>query len=665
MKNCLSFSFIVFTFYGFLFAQEAVPFKVHNEFYIYGDATVIGNNILSKDIKEPFNDTSLTNDDIDMVFVDIDNDPSTFSSSSASLKLPKNHKKIVYAALYWTATYSYEQGYRQESAGQFLFQGKRAHQRDDIDNIKLKLPNGDYKNINGTVIFDGDQNTAFALNSPYVCVADVTRLLKNADSVNGDYTVANVKATKGFVSGGSAAGWLLYVVYETPTKNPKYITTFNGFAHVSDAPLKIKFNNFKPLEKGEIHTKLTFAALEGDSALTEDECLLVNRVSKRVSLLSTKERPSNNFFNSKITYSDNLFNNRYPKSENTLGFDIVSVDVPNKSQPIIDNTTTEIEMAFNTESDRFYLFFTAFQTEISKTFYEENKSNMVSETVEMDKAKDVVVIEKPKKEKIKQEQLKKEKIEQAQPSKEKIKQVLPREEKALKESVSEVKKPSEIKGVKAKETKPTQIKKPSTVAIVVIEKTKKPTNITQEVYAPKEELPIAESYIPVIEKKEKPLPIWLQKKQTDEVVTIADTNVYEPVATLQQPRLSPNSLVMNRENYEKLLTKEDYVYETQKFKRILNQEVTLVDGVTKGYYVIAGLLYDLDYAIEYQKELQDQGVNSKLFKDVSQGKFYVYLFNSENFYDVFMLRKAFIKSKFLEQVWILNINVEKQVIKKL
>ncbi|AUC82971.1 hypothetical protein [Lacinutrix sp. Bg11-31] len=628
IKNCLSFSFIVFTFCGLLYAQEAVPFKVQNEFYIYGDATVIGNNILSKDVKEPFNDTSLTNDDIDMVFVDIDNDPSTFSSSSASLKLPENHKKIVYAALYWTATYSYEQGYKQESNGQFLFQGKRVTKRDDIDDIMLKLPNGEYKNINGTVIFDGDQDTDFALNSPYVCVADVTRLLKNTKSVNGDYTVANVKATKGFVAGGSAAGWLLYVVYETPTKNPKYITTFNGFAHVSNAPLKIKFNNFKALEKGEIKTKLTFAALEGDSALTEDECLLVNRKSKRVSLLRTESRPKNNFFNSKITDSDNILSNRYPKSENTLGFDIVSMDVPNESEPIIDNTTTEIEMAFNTESDRFYMFFTAFQTEISKIFYEEKTSNIVEETIEIDKTKSVVLeVEKPKEEKKKR------------------------------------KKPIQKERIKKEKKK--QIKVPATAVQVKVERTKTPVSIIQDVYTPKEELYKVENYTPVLEKKKKPLPIWLQKNQPDEILSDLETGVYQPNVTLKQPIFSNNSLVMNRENYEKLLTKEDYVYETQKFKRILNQEPALIDGVTKGYYVIAGLLYDLDYAISYQEELKDQGVNSKLFKDVSQGKYYIYLYNSENFYDVFMLRKAFIKSIFLKQVWILNINIEKQVIKKL
>ena len=184
-------------------------------------------------------------------------------------------------------------------------------------------------------------------------------------------------------------------------------------------------------------------------------------------------------------------------------------------------------------------------------------------------------------------------------------------------------------------------------------------------YTSKAELSETKNYKPVEVEKDKPLPIWLQKKQNVEIISTINKNVYQPDITLKQSNYHTKSLIMNRENYEKLLTKEDYVYETQKFKRILNQEPSLINGVEKGYYIIAGLLYNLDYAINYQKELQDKGVNSKLFKDVSEGKFYVYLFNSENFYDVFMLRKAFIKSEFLEQVWILNINIEKQVIKKL
>lgn len=621
MKNQLLVLFIAIAIVGKIKAQEAIPFKTQNEFYIYGDAVVIGNNILSKNAIEPFNDLSFVNDDIDMKYVDIDNDESTFSSSAAYLNLPENHSKIKYAALYWSATYSYEQGYRQESNGQFLFQGKRVKDRKPISKIKFKLPNDSYKSITGNVIFDGANETAFTLNSPYVCMADVTKLLQSTKTVNGSYTVANINATKGFVSGGSAAGWLLYVIYEAPTKNPKYITTYNGFAHVSGEPVKLKFSNFKALEKGDVSTSVTFAALEGDIALNEDECILVNQQSKRVSLLSTNNRPRNNFFNSKITIDDELFTKRTPNSENTLGFDIISKNISKDSQPIVDNNTTEIEMAFNTESDRFYLFFTAFQTEISKTNYNENKTIEILE----DESK-FVNKSKPVKDK--------------KPEKEPIK----------------TSNKEEIAFTPAKSTQAvTNTKKIKT-------KVSKP-----EVFTPKKEAQLKvtntdNTYKP--NREEKPLPLWLQKKDGINQTPVND-NIYKPEGIVLQENRPENALVLNRENYKKVLTPEDYVYETQSFKRVLNQDPTYIQGLEKGYYIIASLSTDLDESIAYQNELKSKGVNSKMFKDVPNSKYYLYLFNSENFYDVFMLRKAFIKSPFLENVWILNINIDAKIIKKL
>lgn len=618
-------SLVIFSFSCCLLAQEAIPFKIQNEFYIYGDAVVVGNNILSKDAKAPFNDIAITNDDIDMVFVDVDENENTFSSSSASLLLPKNHKKIKYAALYWSATYSYEKGYRQESAVQFLFQGKRITKRDKISNVKLKLPNQTYKDIKGKVIFDGARDATFTLNSPYVCMADVTKLLRNTNTVNGVYTVANVIATEGFVSGGSAAGWLLYVVYEAATKKPKYITTYNGFAHVSNAPVKLRFSNFKSPEKGEVKTGLTFAALEGDSVLKEDECVFFNASTKRALLLSTNERSRNNFFNSKITYQNTNQGKRIPNSENTLGFDLISLNIPESSQPLVDNNTNEVEMVFNTESDRFYLFFTAFQTEISKTYYEKNKEEKTIAVAEV----------KPKKRKgIKKTHLKKEPLKTNNQSVSK------------KEAVENKRQLAENQKLKIKSQKEDkrifQIKR-------AVEKPENKTLMSKTVY------------IPEAVKKEKTLPIWLKEKQTEKKED--EGSVYQPQGT--HIRSIKSGLVMNRENYEKLLTKEDYVYETQKFIRVLNQEPTFIEGVNKGYYIIADIVYDFDSAVETQKELIEKGVNSKIFKDASHEKYYIYLFNSENFYDVFMLRKAFIKSPFLEAVWILNINIQKQLIKKL
>lgn len=662
---------IFFAFTKLTTAQVTLPFKAQKEFYIYGNATVIGNTIMGKDAITSFNDISLTNDDIDMTYTDIDQDDTTFSSSSAILELPANHTKIKYAVLYWAATYSYERGHRQESGGQFLFQGKRVKNRSAISKIKFKLPGTDtYKNINGDIIFDGANDKAFSLNSPYVCQADVTKLLKHAKETNGEYTVANVTATQGFVSGGSAAGWLLYVVYEAPTKNPQYITTYNGFAHVGSDAVKVTFDNFMALEEGEINTSITLSALEGDSALIDDEILISNPVLKRMMLLSTNQRSRNNFFNSKITRDDSEFISRNPASINTLGFDIATVSIPNQSQPIIDNNTQKVDLIFNTRSDRFYLFFTAFQTEISKVFYEQQQQKertLVAAVSQQQRAEDT----KAKKARTKAEnsleaeelleKKKKDKLVNKEGEVSSYKKPAPKmtEFKPKKEpNVAKVQQP--LRASKINEEKDLSSKSKTSKVWVVDAPKKEDVFVSRpSSKPPKTEQRRAIDYSQ--ETSDKPLPIWLKQKQK---VAPKDDKIYRPKGQILPESPGYNSLALNRDNYEKLLTVEDYIYETQTFKRVLNQESTILEDVESGYYIIATLVYDFDEAIRYQNELKSKGVNSKIFKG-NGNSYYVNLYNSDNFYDVFMLRKAFIKVDFLSKVWILNINIKKGGLKKI
>ena len=366
---------IFISMFSFTYAQQTVPFTTQKAFYIYGDAAVIGNNILSKDKQEPYNDYLLTNDDIDMVYVDIDQDKTTFSSSSANLKLPDNQSKIAYAVLYWSATYSYIKGTRREEDAQFYFQGNRQKNRSLINKVKLKLPGENYQNITGNVLFDGAKSPAFALNAPYVCFADVTKQLQEAKQVNGEYTVANINATQGFVAGGSAAGWMLYVVYEAPTSKPKYITTFNGFSHIGNQPEIISLDEFKTPDKGATSTAIVLATLEGDSALSGDQCIVANPATNKAWQLQAVNRDKDNFFSSQITSISTANTVRYPNSSNTLGFDLATVTLPNNDEAVIVNGTEKVDLIFNTKQDRFYLFFTAFNTEISESFLKEIQSN--------------------------------------------------------------------------------------------------------------------------------------------------------------------------------------------------------------------------------------------------------------------------------------------------
>lgn len=397
MKNSL---IIIFFLFGFkiLFAQEGLfikddlsvdgkNFKLINEFYIYGDAKVIGNSILSEHKSNNFNGTKTDNDDIDMKYIDVDDNDETFSSSKATLQLPNNFKKISYAGLYWSATYSLEEGKRKKSRRGDKFKGdNRANKA--INTIKFKTPNSAYFDVTGDVIYDGASNNIYEANSPYVCYANITELLRKTEVLNGEFMVANINASRGYISGGSAGGWMLYVIYQAPTDNPKYITTYNGFASVNKDLVDISFENFKSIDQGEVKTSLVLSALEGDSNLQFDECAIIKRDSTYYNLKNENREPFN-FFNS--TISSDL--ERFPNSKNTLGFDIATLEIPNENNAIIDNNTTETTLRFKTKADEFYLYFTAFKTEIKQTLFElafyDQENEIILETEETETVNNV------------------------------------------------------------------------------------------------------------------------------------------------------------------------------------------------------------------------------------------------------------------------------------
>ncbi len=154
-----------------------------------------------------------------MRYIDIDNDTTTFSSSSADLVVPNpNCYEIRYAALYWGAV--------------------ERDSNQDFTNVKFKGPSGGYVDVAGNIIYDRTPIGSEIANSlPYACYADVTSLVRGLATNTGTYTVGNVvfeeKALH--VGTGQSAGWSLYVVYEDPTLPSKSITSFNGFEVVSVA----------------------------------------------------------------------------------------------------------------------------------------------------------------------------------------------------------------------------------------------------------------------------------------------------------------------------------------------------------------------------------------------------------------------------------------------
>ena len=121
-------------------SQNFTPFAARFNQDIKGDMVLIGNNILG-----PSNNPIIMIIVVliifeDMQYIDIDNDPSTFSSSSADLEIPNpNCYVLKYAGLYWGAVTKGDQPFT---------------------NVKFKGPTGEYNDITGTVIFDAGGTSA-------------------------------------------------------------------------------------------------------------------------------------------------------------------------------------------------------------------------------------------------------------------------------------------------------------------------------------------------------------------------------------------------------------------------------------------------------------------------------------------------------------------------
>lgn len=349
----------------YVISQNLKSFTPRFDKKLKGDMLLIGNNILNRstnnrDPKDPYNGSSL-NSDFDMRYIDIDNDNSTFSSSSATLTVPKPAcYKIVYAGLYW---------------GSILQQNDRT----GIDKVKLKLPTGGYHDITGEIIHDANNAPIGSGNNrPYACYADITSLVTGQADAQGVYTVANVKSSEGTNGGtGLSAGWSIYVVYEDPTLPAKYITSFDGFSAIGGVTtLDIPVSGFKTIPTGPVRVKFAFAALEGDQSIAGDYLQINGSTISATNAANQVIRASNNFFNSSVTYVDPAtdktedFLNRNPNSTNTLGYDAGILNINNPGtvlKPggiVIDNNETSANIRLGSTQDVYFYYFNAFAVDI-------------------------------------------------------------------------------------------------------------------------------------------------------------------------------------------------------------------------------------------------------------------------------------------------------------
>ncbi|WP_082132695.1 T9SS type B sorting domain-containing protein [Bizionia psychrotolerans] len=327
-------------------AQNFVPFTPRFNQDLKGDIRLIGNNILGPS-NAPFNDNTVYNHNVDMQYIDIDGDGSTFNSTSADLEIPNpGCYQIVHAGLYWGAVTNGDE---------------------PITNVKFKGPTGGYNDVVGTIIYEAN-GVSTGNSYPYSCYADVTSIVTGLAANLGTYTVGNVSTAVGetgsfnpYNGTGYSAGWSLFIVFEDPTLPGKSITSFDGFSSINSAvDVDIPVSGFRTVPAPiPVRANFAFAALEGDSPIQNDR-LQLNGVT-----LSAVDRPANNFFNSSVTQlSATPVNNRVPNSTNTLGFDTGVMVVPNPGNTVIGNNDTNATIRMESNQDQYFAYFCAFAVDI-------------------------------------------------------------------------------------------------------------------------------------------------------------------------------------------------------------------------------------------------------------------------------------------------------------
>lgn len=332
-------------------------FTVREQRAIRGDIEIIGNTLVTcqqvviPNQLTPLRDTANcntaqmsntgaggTNVNFDMRYVDVDNDPSTFNSSSATLALPAG-ARVVWAGLYWGAKCGDPRA--ENPAGSRCTPAEVAAR----NQVKFRQGTGAYTTLTANQVSQNSQNIGF-----YQGFAEVT----NQVTGDGTYWVADVQADTG---SNTYAGWSLVIIYEDATRNFRLLTVFDpssnnlplviGPPSDSRSTLELSLSGFVTPPADPFDIDLGMVVYEGDSGITSDQVLLENRE------LSNSFSPVNDIFNNTIDsflQSPPPQNSRNPFFQNQLSFDIETFSLTGGPGGIIGNNATTATFTFKSGS---------------------------------------------------------------------------------------------------------------------------------------------------------------------------------------------------------------------------------------------------------------------------------------------------------------------------
>ncbi|WP_458170484.1 COG1361 S-layer family protein [Kribbella sp. WER1] len=266
--------------------------------------------------------TKANNNDWNMELLDLDSDPSTKSSSGATVALP-NGAQVLYAGLFWGAARGAGRGGTSTS--------------DDGTTMRLRLPGtSSYQ----TVTADRTDYLNTGSKNDYSSYLDVTDLVRAGG--NGEYWGADVPTGTG---ADRYAGWSLVIAYQQADEPLRDLSVFNGYAKVSSGePVRTNISGFLAPPSGAVNARFGSVTYEGDAGITGDY-FAVNGTR-----LADAQNPSANFYGSRVTDGGENLADRTPASVNNLGVDAKVVDAAG----VLPNNATSAELTFASTGDVYY-----------------------------------------------------------------------------------------------------------------------------------------------------------------------------------------------------------------------------------------------------------------------------------------------------------------------
>ncbi|WUX67849.1 DUF3344 domain-containing protein [Streptomyces sp. NBC_01429] len=238
------------------------------------------------------------NQRFDMFYSDVDDDPRTYNSTRAELRLP-GRARVNYARLYWGGNLRVGEQKPPGDSGRVLF----------------AEPGGRYKEVLADTVIG---HRAGGGADAFQASADVTSLVR--DSGPGMYTVAQINVAMGRSAVGAWGGWTLVVAYKKDDAPLRRLSVWDGFEVLDARRPEVRVELGGPRVPARATGRLGVVAYNGDRGVAGDSLAVETGNGKGV-LLSNKDNPSADVMNSSITDFESEPLKRQPAYPNTLGYD--------------------------------------------------------------------------------------------------------------------------------------------------------------------------------------------------------------------------------------------------------------------------------------------------------------------------------------------------------